>query len=73
MIRVDARERGDKHARRELYLPDDTRIAFRVFPGDDTAHYFLKLTAIDMAGNESKAPGPPIEVVVPAREVAKRR
>jgi hypothetical protein len=35
--------------------------------------YTLKLTAIDFAGNEVRAPGPPLDVVMPSSEVAKRK
>ena len=35
--------------------------------------YTLKLTAIDFSGNAVKAPGPPLEIVMPSREVAKRQ
>jgi hypothetical protein len=38
--------------------------AFNLEPGQ---RYAVKLTAIDAAGNEARAPGPPVEIVGPAQ------
>jgi len=68
-IRVEWRPHGERRWRRSLNAPKDEQIKVWLPPD---GRYTLKLTAIDFAGNEVKAPGPPLEVVMPSRKVAKR-
>jgi hypothetical protein len=68
-IRVEWRGRGERAWRRSLDAPGDGQI--RVWLPLD-GRYTLRLTAIDAAGNEVRAPGPPLEVVMPASQLAKR-
>jgi hypothetical protein len=69
-IRVEWRQHGERRWRASLNAPTDGQI--RVWlPLNE--RYTLKLTAIDFAGNEVRAPGPPLDVVMPSSEVAKRK
>jgi hypothetical protein len=43
------------------------------FPLDPNERYSVMLTAVDAAGNETPAPGGPLEIVGPAPAVAKRK
>ena len=63
IFRVHTRERGDQRLRQEFFLAHQGSI---MFPVTENTHYTLKLTAVDFAGNEAKAPGPPIQIHVPA-------
>lgn len=68
IIRAEVRDRRDARPSRALLLPQDNNIRLAVTDG---SRYTVKLTAIDLAGNEAKASGPPIEIVVPSGPVAK--
>jgi len=69
LFRVEVRARAKRRSYHALLVSRGRRIRLPVAPG---GHYALKLTAIDFAGNEAQAPGPPIEVAVPSREASKR-
>ena len=69
-IRAEWRQHGERRWRPSLNAPADGQI--RVWLPPD-GRYTLKLTAIDSAGNGVKAPGPPLEIVMPSRATAKRK
>ena len=69
-IRIDARGHGDRRRQQHVFIPTDGRIRVPLPAGE---RYSLQLTAVDLAGNESKAPGGPIDVSMPSPEVAKRK
>jgi hypothetical protein len=69
-IRTEWRRHGERRWRASLNAPKDGQIRVWLPPYE---RYTLKLTAIDFAGNEVRAPGPPLEVVMPSRDMATRK
>ncbi len=43
------------------------------FDLEPNQHYSVTLTSVDSAGNETPAPGPPLEIVGPAPRVASKK
>jgi hypothetical protein len=69
-IRVEWRQHGERRWRPSLNAPTDGQIRVWLPPDE---RYTLRLTAIDFAGNEVRAPGRPLEVVMPSGTPAKRQ
>ena len=70
LFRAVLRAHGRDVRRLHLLPRPDGRI--EVIDWGEGGRFTLKLTAIDVAGNRSNAPGPPIEIVVPERQEAHR-
>jgi hypothetical protein len=69
-IRVEWRRPDERRWRASLNEPRAGQIRVWLPAGE---RYLLKLTAIDFAGNAVRAPGPPLEIVMPSRATAKRK